>query len=95
MIFSAWGLSCIMWVIPIYAWQYIEGERKVGEEECYVQFVETNRVLSILCAVMAFYLPVTIMCCLYVRVWWETVKRQRDLVHLQAGKKTSKRSNSR
>ena len=95
MIFSAWGLSCIMWVIPIYAWQYIEGERKVKEEECYVQFVETNRVLSILCAVMAFYLPVTIMCCLYVRVWWETVKRQRDLVHLQAGKKTSKRSNSR
>jgi hypothetical protein len=36
------------------------------------------------------------MCGLYVRVWWETVKRQRDLVHLQAGKKaSSKRSNSR
>ena len=30
-----------------------------------------------------------------VRVWWETVKRQRDLVHLQAGKKMSKRSTSR
>ena len=30
MISSAWGLSCVMWVIPIYAWQYIEGERKVG-----------------------------------------------------------------
>ena len=29
------------------------------------------------------------------RVWWETVKRQRDLVHLQAGKKISKRSTSR
>ena len=61
MISSAWGLSCVMWVIPIYAWQYIEGERKVPEDECYVQFVETNNVMSILCAVMAFYLPVTIM----------------------------------
>ena len=57
--------------------------------------METNNVMSILCAVMAFYLPVTIMCCLYVRVWWEAVKRQRDLVHLQAGKKISKRSTSR
>ena len=35
--------------------------RKVPEDECYVQFVETNNVMSILCAVMAFYLPVTIM----------------------------------
>ena len=93
MILFAWGLSCVMWVIPIYAWQYIEGERK--EEECYVQFVESNKIMSILCAVLAFYLPVTIMVCLYVRVWWETVKRQRDLVHLQAGKKISKRSTSR
>jgi len=92
MILFAWGLSCVMWVIPIYAWQYIEGERK--EEECYVQFVESNKIMSILCAVLAFFLPVTIMVCLYVRVWWETVKRQRDLVHLQAGKKISKRSTS-
>ena len=35
--------------------------RKVPEDECHVQFVETNNVMSILCAVMAFYLPVTIM----------------------------------
>ena len=40
--------------------------------------------------------PVSIMCGLYVRVWWETVKRQRDLQFLQAGKKaSSKRSDSR
>ena len=94
MISGAWGLSCVMWVIPIYVWQYIEGSR-IPEDECYVQFVETGRVMSVTVAGMAFYLPVTIMCCLYVRVWWETVKRQRDLVHLQAGKKMSKRSTSR
>ena len=76
-----------MWVIPIYAWKYIEGERK--GEECYIQFVESNKIMSILCAVLAFYLPVTIMVCLYVRVWWETVKRQRELCSLQDGRSNS------
>ena len=49
MISGAWGLSCVMWVIPIYVWQYIEGSR-IQDGECYVQFVETNRVMSILCS---------------------------------------------
>ena len=40
---------------------------RIPEDECYVQFVETSRVMSVTVAVMAFYLPVTIMCCLYVR----------------------------
>ena len=95
LISCAWTLSCVMWVTPIYAWPYIEGKSNYDQKDCYVQFLETNQVMSLLCAVLAFYLPVTLMCCLYVRVWWETVKRQRDLVHLQAGKKSSRRSNSR
>lgn len=103
MILSAWGLSLVLWVPPIYAWPYIEGTSNLyidpgggpGSESCFIQFVETNQFMSILCAMMAFYIPVSIMCGLYVRVWWETVKRQRDLVHLQAGKKaSSKRSDS-
>ena len=97
LISCAWTLSCVMWVTPIYAWPYIDGQSNFDQtnSQCYIQFVETSRVMSITVAVLAFYLPVTIMCCLYVRVWWETVKRQRDLVHLQAGKKSSRRSNSR
>ena len=52
--------------------------------------------MTILTILLAFYIPVCIMIGLYVRVWWETVKRQRELVHLQAGKKaSSKRSDSR
>ena len=65
------------------------------QEMCFIQFVETNQFMSILCCMVAFYIPVSIMSGLYIRVWWETVKRQRDLVHLQAGKKaSSKRSDS-
>lgn len=98
MIASAWILSLILWVPWVYAWPFIEGQRTVQPNECYVQFVQNNAFMSILTAVMAFFAPVTIMCGLYLRVWWETVKRQRDLVHLQAGSSTkdySKRSDSR
>ena len=78
----AWGLSLVVWVPAIYAWPLIEGEGKTHGEVCEIQFLETSPLVSILCTMMAFYVPVTIMCGLYVRVWWETVKRQRDLMHL-------------
>jgi len=95
MILSAWGLSTVIWVPTINAWPYIEGKPNLDKGMCFIQFVETNQFMSILCCMVAFYIPVSIMSGLYIRVWWETVKRQRDLVHLQAGKKaSSKRSDS-
>ena len=72
------------------------GERKSAENECTVEFLIGNMYMTIVTILLAFYIPVCIMIGLYVRVWWETVKRQRELVHLQAGKKaSSKRSDSR
>ena len=40
--------------------------------------------MSIVTILIAFFVPVSVMIGLYVRVWWETVKRQRELVNLQA-----------
>ena len=96
MIASAWLVSAIVWLPSILAWPYIEGQRTVPDNDCYVQFIYTNEYMSIVTILLAFYIPVSIMIGLYVRVWYETVKRQRELVHLQAGKKaSSKRSDSR
>ena len=96
MIASAWIVSAIIWLPSILAWPYFEGSRTVKENECYVQFIYNNEYMSIVTILVAFYIPVAIMIGLYVRVWYETVKRQRELVHLQAGKKpSSKRSDSR
>lgn len=96
MILSAWGVSALVWPPWIVAWPYIEGGRTVPKSECYIQFIYSNEYMSIVTVVIAFYAPVSVMIGLYVRVWWETVKRQRELVHLQAGKKVcSKRSDSR
>lgn len=96
MISAAWGISLILWPPWIYSWPYIEGKRTVPQEDCYIQFIETNQYITFLTALAAFYFPVTIMCFLYYRIWKETKKRQKDLPNLQAGKKdSSKRSISR
>ncbi|TRY78349.1 hypothetical protein TCAL_01730 [Tigriopus californicus] len=95
MIFSAWAVSAIVWPPWIFAWPYIEGNRTVPRNDCYIQFIYSNEYMSIVTVMIAFFVPVSVMIGLYVRVWWETVKRQRELVHLQAGKKVnSKRSDS-
>lgn len=96
MISAAWGISLLLWPPWIYSWPYIEGKRTVPQYECYIQFIETNHYITFGTAIAAFYVPVTVMCFLYYRIWRETKKRQKDLPNLQAGKKdSSKRSNSR
>lgn len=41
-------------------------------------------LVAIPTAIAAFYLPVTLMCLLYFRIFRETVKRRKDLHRLQA-----------
>ncbi|XP_048511042.1 muscarinic acetylcholine receptor DM1 isoform X2 [Athalia rosae] len=95
MIASAWGISLLLWPPWIFAWPYIEGERTVPDNECYIQFIETNHYITFGTAIAAFYVPVSVMIFLYWRIWRETEKRKKDLPNLQAGKKdASKRSNS-
>lgn len=96
MIVAAWGISLLLWPPWIYSWPYIEGKRTVPDDECYIQFIETNHYITFGTAIAAFYIPVTVMVILYYQIWRETKKRQKDLPNLQAGKKdSSKRSNSR
>lgn len=87
MIASAWVISLVLWPPWIYSWPYIEGQRSVPLDRCYIQFLETNIYVTFGTALAAFYVPVTVMCILYWRIWRETEKRQRDLTQLQAGRK--------
>ncbi|XP_076183264.1 muscarinic Acetylcholine Receptor, A-type [Ptiloglossa arizonensis] len=95
MIASAWGISLLLWPPWIYAWPYIEGQRTVPNNACYIQFIETNQYITIITAIAAFYIPVTVMCFLYWRIWKKTTNRQKILPYLQADKEdASKRSTS-
>ncbi|KAL1505922.1 hypothetical protein ABEB36_005370 [Hypothenemus hampei] len=95
MIGSAWGISLLLWPPWIYSWPYIEGQRKVPDNECYIQFIETNHYITFGTAIAAFYVPVSVMIFLYWRIWRATEDRQKILPNLQAGNQdNSKRSNS-
>ena len=81
----AWGISVLLWTPWIWTWPYIEGERKVPENQCYIQFLETNQYITVVTAFAAFYLPVFIMCVLYYKIYQATETRRRDLAYLQPG----------
>ncbi|XP_050037497.1 muscarinic acetylcholine receptor M1-like [Dermacentor andersoni] len=83
MIALAWIISFLLWPPWVFAWPYIEGQRTVPEEHCYIQFLETNVYITFGTAIAAFYLPVSVMCALYWRIWRETEKRKKGLGKLQ------------
>ncbi|XP_034945736.1 muscarinic acetylcholine receptor DM1 isoform X2 [Chelonus insularis] len=95
MIGGAWGVSLLLWPPWIYAWPYLEGKRTVPDNECYIQFIETNHYITFGTAIAAFYVPVTVMIFLYWRIWRETEKRKKDLTHLQEGGKQDANYNSK
>ncbi|KAG8175417.1 hypothetical protein JTE90_021114 [Oedothorax gibbosus] len=79
MIACAWILSFLTWPPWILAWPYIEGQRSIPDNRCYIQFLETNSYITIITALVAFYVPVIVMCVLYFKIWVLTEKRKEFL----------------
>jgi hypothetical protein len=69
LIAGAWGVSVLIWTPWIWLVPYLEGGRQVSENDCFIQFLETNKYLTVSTAIAAFYLPVIIMCVLYFNVY--------------------------
>ena len=94
MIGCAWTISILLWTPWIFSWPYIEGQRTVPAHECYIQFLKTNSYVTIITALLAFYLPVSIMTFLYYKIWRATEKRKKRLASLTADRlhNNSKRS---
>jgi muscarinic acetylcholine receptor M3 len=78
----SWLISMLLWTpfIIIYnSWPYIQGERSQNETECKVQFLNTNKYLTLGTACAAFYIPVTVICIVYFKIWRKTKKRHVEL----------------
>lgn len=84
MIALTFVISLLLWPPWIVAWPYIEGRFATLPNECVVQFLKTNPYVTIGTAILAFYLPVTIMVVLYSRVYCVTRTRHKELEKLQA-----------
>ncbi|XP_038672311.1 muscarinic acetylcholine receptor M2-like [Scyliorhinus canicula] len=67
MIAATWVVPFVIWAPPIFLWQFIVGERTVGEDECYIQFL-SNPPVIFGTTLLTFYLPVLIMIILSVKI---------------------------
>ncbi|CAF1045076.1 unnamed protein product, partial [Didymodactylos carnosus] len=87
MICLGWTISFFIWTPWIFAWPYIDSSvihpSNMKEPHCKLPFAD-KAAFSIPTAIAAFYLPVTLMCLLYYRIYRETVKRRKELHLLQA-----------
>ncbi|CAF3868209.1 unnamed protein product [Rotaria magnacalcarata] len=81
MIALAWAISCFIWTPWIWAWPLFDKSLPPGD--CRLPFA-SKATVAIPTAIAAFYLPVTLMCLLYFRIYRETVKRRKELHLLQA-----------
>lgn len=78
----AWIISALLWPPWIFAWSSIEGRRIVPHYQCYIPFLESNVWVTVITAIIAFWIPITIMSVLYWHIWQETEKRYRELTSL-------------
>nr|ANO38997.1 GCR015 [Schmidtea mediterranea] len=75
----AWIISALLWTPLIYLWPIIDGKRHVKPKECYIQFIQSSYLLTLLTASLAYFIPVTIISILYFRIYRETNLRQKVL----------------
>jgi muscarinic acetylcholine receptor M3 len=80
MIAGAWLVSALLWPPWIFAWPAIEGRRTVPRDQCYIPFLESNIWVTISTALIAFWLPVTLMCILYWR--YSLIDQQLDCLKI-------------
>lgn len=79
----AWGISVLLWTPWIWTWPYIEGGRKVPDDQCFIQFLATNQYITVFTAIAAFFLPVLIMFIIYFKIYQTTETRRKQLEYLQ------------
>lgn len=80
----SWILSFLVWTPFIISWPYIYGKRILDDSLCKVQFLYTNKYLTLSTCFIAFYLPVIIICAVYYRIWVKTKVRQIEFRNLLA-----------
>uniref|UniRef100_H2YHE7 G-protein coupled receptors family 1 profile domain-containing protein n=1 Tax=Ciona savignyi TaxID=51511 RepID=H2YHE7_CIOSA len=92
-ILMAWVFSMLLWSPAIVIWPIVRG-RTVPDDQCQIQFFE-DATITLVTAILAFYLPVLVMTVLYALIYRETRKCSQYLEYLRNyGKSRSNTSSS-
>ncbi|CAK8692501.1 unnamed protein product [Clavelina lepadiformis] len=87
-IVAAWLFSFLLWSPAIIIWPRVRTDRTVAEGSCSIAFIEDDIAITVVTAVIAFYLPVTVMCILYGLIYRETKKCSQYLEYLKNYRKS-------
>ena len=91
MISYSWIIAVLLWPPWIFAWPHIEGTRTVPNDDCYVQFLKSNKVMNLITSLITFYIPVAITTTVYCFIYRLTAKQKK----LMSKAKVIHKSNSR
>ncbi|XP_064485285.1 histamine H1 receptor-like [Ornithodoros turicata] len=77
MIAVVWAVSA-MWIVPIIGWHHwhSNGIRQQPNDVCETEFA-ANILFKLATSTANFYVPVLLMICLYVKIYYEIKKRSR------------------
>uniref|UniRef100_F6QF27 Muscarinic acetylcholine receptor M4 n=1 Tax=Ciona intestinalis TaxID=7719 RepID=F6QF27_CIOIN len=78
----AWVFSMLLWSPAIVIWPLVRG-RTVEDDQCQIQFFE-DATITLVTAILAFYLPVLVMTVLYGLIYRETRKCSQYLEYLSS-----------
>ena len=81
----AWILSFLLWSPAIIIWPRVR--KRITRNQCFIQFLEEDKPLTVITAIIAFYLPVLVMCVLYGLIYRETRKCSQYLEYLKSYRK--------
>jgi muscarinic acetylcholine receptor M3 len=79
----SWIMSAVLWT-PFILFFNSKKPMRNESTECRVEFLYTNQYITLITAFAAFYVPVTIICIIYFKIWRLTKERHGNfLKHLQ------------
>ena len=82
----AWIFSFLLWSPAIITWHSLH-PRSVENESCQIQFLDENKTLTLITAVLAFFLPLLIMAILYGLIYQQSRKCSQYLEYLRGFRK--------
>ena len=80
MIAAVWSVAFVNYGPAILFWEYVSGERTVGDGECQAEF-HNNLIYLTVTASVEFFVPLISICALNLAVYLNIRQRSRGLIH--------------
>nr|ANO38999.1 GCR018 [Schmidtea mediterranea] len=78
-ILLTWIICALLWTPLIYIWPIIDGKRTVPQGKCYVQFMESSTLLTLLTCAIGYLIPLFIIIVFAIQIYRVTRHRNKNL----------------